>query len=99
MNQDLKQGRFDKLARLHTAEYERLFKILMSRNALATERQTSEQILAKVQSFVTSAELAALVDTLEAMGKIDKADYMKRCVDRLKRVVDLVERPSESGTI
>jgi hypothetical protein len=92
MNTDLKSAKIQSLEVQCKEQHEKLYCIFARRNNFAAKPESQEAILAKVQSFVTNAELAALVDALDAMGRLDKVDYVKRCVDRLKSVVQYAER-------
>jgi hypothetical protein len=48
----------------------------------------------QIQSLVCVSDLAALVDCLENMGKIDRVEFMAASVNRLGRMLQAIERPN-----
>lgn len=88
-----KRQKLATLEREHQTILENVYRTLAYRNELSSPRQPEAAITAAVQGLVNSAGLAAIVDTLELMGRIDRLDYTARCVDRFRKLSDMVERP------
>lgn len=78
------------LEKEHHGILEAMYGALMGRNNLAVKKLAPEVIQMQVQEVTTAVDLAALIDTLEAMGKIDRLDFMHRCVQRFRKAASVI---------
>jgi hypothetical protein len=70
----------------------RIYAALNRRTFFATSTMTDKVNAVHLQVIVTASEIAGLVDTLEAMGKIDRVDFGARCVGRLRKLLSTLEQ-------
>jgi hypothetical protein len=87
-----KRQKIDTLESQHKKILENIYGTLMRRNNLAAKPESVTSINSQVQALVTSSDLAALIDALEGMGKLDRVDYMNRCVERFAKMAQIIER-------
>jgi hypothetical protein len=80
--------------REHQKIIENLSEVLNRRNALSGKPMPPGVIDVQIQSLVCVSDLAALVDCLENMGKIDRVEFMAASVNRLGRMLQAIERPN-----
>ncbi len=86
-----KRNKISALEIRHQHLLQTLSEILIRRNNLSVQKVPMDVITIQVQGLVVASEMAALVDTLEGMGKIDRLDYMINCVKRFENMAKSVD--------
>jgi hypothetical protein len=89
-----KRAKVAKLEDAHRASLTHVKMALMRKNSFAAKPMSEQMIDIHCQALATTADLGALIDTFEGMGKIDRVDFMARCVERMNRMLRAIEGPN-----
>lgn len=87
-----KKAKISKLEIDYKQLQERVFRHLHSRNSLSPKPLPDTVLAFQLQGLSCAADIGALVDALEAMGKIDRVDYVNCCVNRLAGLASALEK-------
>lgn len=73
---------------------EKLYGTLVRKNQFSALRMPEWAVALQLQSLKTACDLAALIDVLERMGKIERTELMAHGINRLSSMIDSIEKPN-----